>query len=404
MVSRANDSLASELDVVTPGPLDKTVGPKERPIERCHRGEVAGAAGLCPILGNWQLLGSVTVVDQAGRRRITIFSLGGTIASTNSDTSTSGVTPQLTGRDLVAALPQVNDVGEVTTVAFRQVPSGDLTFSDLIELADEIGECFESGTDGVVITQGTDTIEEMSFAIDLLVDNPRPVVVTGAMRNPTLAGPDGPANLLAAVRVAASHDARGLGTLVVLNDQIHAARFVRKTHTSSPSTFQSLGAGPLGWVIEERPRIALRVAPLARIRRVPGGEVPAVAMIKCSLGDDGRIIDHVASLAYGGAVVEGFGGGHVPARVVPALARLAERMPVVLASRTGSGELLRATYGFPGSERDLLSRGLLSAGTLDGPKARVLLSLIMMTEKDGQRIRTTFEAVVASVVSSSLTS
>lgn len=339
------------------------------------------------------------MADQAGRRRIAVFSLGGTIASTSSGTSSSGVAPQLSALDLIAAVPQVNDVADVTAVAFRQVPSGDLTLTDLVELADAISESFESGTDGVVVTQGTDTIEETSFALDLLVHSPRPVVVTGAMRNPTLASPDGPANILASVRVAASEQARGLGTLVVLNDQVHAARFVRKTHTSSLATFQSSGAGPLGWLIEDHARIVTRVAPLARLPRISKGEVPPVALIKCSIGDDERVIDQIASLGYAGAVVEGFGGGHVPGWMVPALEGLNERIPVVLASRTGSGEVLRSTYGFPGSERDLLSRGLLSAGALDGPKARVLLSLIMSFETDAAHVRTAFEEVVASVSS-----
>ncbi|MFG1710400.1 asparaginase [Nonomuraea sp. M3C6] len=335
---------------------------------------------------------------QAGLPQVTVFSLGGTIASTNdSGGDAGGVTPRLGARELVDSVPQLREVAELETVAFRRTASGDLTLRDLVSLATEITKRFESGTAGVVVTQGTDTIEETSFALDLLVRGPRPVVVTGAMRNPTLAGPDGPANLLAAVQVAASPQAAGLGTLVVFGDEIHAARFVRKTHTSSPATFRSLTAGPLGWMVEGRPRIAFRAPELQGKPTAVGDEVPAVALLKLTIGDDSRLVEQVAALGYAGLVVEAFGGGHVPARVVPALEHLAGRLPVVLASRTGGGELLRETYGFPGSERDLLSRGLIPAGFLDGPKARILLSLLLATGAGPASVRDAFEQVNVSV-------
>lgn len=335
---------------------------------------------------------------QAGLPRVTVFSLGGTIASTNdSGGAAGGVTPRLGARELVDSVPQLREAAELETVAFRQTASGDLTLRDLVSLAAEITKRFEADVAGVVVTQGTDTIEETSFALDLLVRGPRPVVVTGAMRNPTLAGPDGPANLLAAVQVAASPQAAGLGTLVVFNDEIHAARFVRKTHTSSPATFHSLTAGPLGWMAEGRPRIAFRAPELRGTPAAADAEIPAVALLKCAIGDDSRMVEQVAALGYAGLVVEAFGGGHVPARVVLALERLAGRLPVVLASRTGGGELLRETYGFPGSERDLLSRGLIPAGFLDGLKARVLLSLLLAAGADLAAVRAAFAQVNASV-------
>lgn len=338
------------------------------------------------------------MTSQTGLPQVTVFSLGGTIASTNTGGggTSGGVTPQLGASDLVAAVPQLQVVADLETVAFRQIASGDLTLPDLIALAGEITKCFDGGVAGVVVTQGTDTLEETSFALDLLVHSPRPIVVTGAMRNPTLAGPDGPANLLAAVQVAASSQAVGLGTLVVLNDEIHAARFVRKTNTSSPSTFHSPTVGPLGWLAEGRPRIVFRVPVL---EGTPGNideETPAVALLKCALGDDSRVITKLEALGYAGLVLEAFGGGHVPARVVPALEDLASRVPVVLASRTGSGEVLGETYGFPGSERDLLSRGLISAGFLDGLKARILLSLLLAAGSDLDGVRQAFEQVNAS--------
>jgi L-asparaginase len=331
---------------------------------------------------------------------MTVFSLGGTIASTNSGGNAGGgVSPRLGARELVDAVPQLQEVAELETVAFRQKASGDLTFGDLVALAGEIDKRIEAGVAGVVVTQGTDTIEESSFALDLLVRGPRPVVVTGAMRNPTLAGPDGPANLLAAVQVAAAPVAAGLGTLVVLNDEIHAARFVRKTHTSSPATFRSSTVGPLGWVVEGRPRIAFRVPVLEGVPTGVGEEVPAVALLACALGDDLRLIGRIEELGYAGLVLDAFGGGHVPGHVVPAIEELATRVPVVLSSRAGAGEVLQATYGFPGSERDLLARGLISAGFLDGRKARVLLSFLLAAGHDHEGVRVAFERVNTSACS-----
>jgi L-asparaginase len=328
---------------------------------------------------------------------VVVFSLGGTIASTNADGGAGGVTPRLGARDLVEAVPQLQEVAALETVSFRQVASSDLTLQDLIALAAQITDCFEAGAGGAVVTQGTDTIEETSFALDLLVRDHRPVVVTGAMRNPTLAGPDGPANLLAAVQVAAAPEAAGLGTLVVLNDEIHAARFVRKTHTSSPATFHSPTAGRLGWLTEGRPRIAFRAPALEGVPSGVNEEVAPVALLTSALGHDARLIAQVETLGYAGLVIEAFGGGHVPSRVVPVLADLASRLPVVLASRTGGGELLRGTYSFPGSERDLLSHGLIPAGFLDGPKARILLSLLLTAGADLDRVRTAFAQINASV-------
>ena len=333
--------------------------------------------------------------------KVVIFSLGGTIASTNSGAGDDvlGVRPQLSADDIVAAVPGLRHVAAVEAVAFRQVPSGDLSLNDMTALAETIDGYFDAGTTGVVVVQGTDTLEETSFALDLLVRGRRPVVVTGAMRNPTVAGADGPANVLAAVQVAASSDAAGLGTLVVSNDEIHAARFVRKTHATNLATFQSPSAGPIGWMTEGRPRIVFRVAPLRAGPSSAGGPIPPVALLTAVLGDDARLLGVVDDLGYAGVVLEAFGGGHVPAHVMPALSALADRLPVVFASRTGGGEVLRATYGFSGSERDMLTHGLISAGFLDGPKARVLLSLLLSHGLERDQLRAAFDEVNSSVTS-----
>jgi L-asparaginase len=324
-------------------------------------------------------------------RSVLVLSLGGTIAMSSGDGR--GVSPKLTGADLVGAVPELTQVARVDADSFRQLPGAHLTFDDLAALADRIDEAVAGGADGVVITQGTDTIEETAFLLDLLLDVDAPVVVTGAMRNPTLPGADGPANLLAAVQVAASGDARELGVLVVLNDEVHAARFVGKRHSTLPSAFRS-AAGPLGWVTEGRPCIPLRLARQITVPRKAAGP-GRVALVTAALDDDGGMVTAASAGRYDGIVVEALGGGHVPATLIEPLAEAAARMPVVFVSRTGQGDALRDTYGFPGSETDLIERGLIPGGWLDGPKARILLMALLRAGNDIDSVRARFESAVA---------
>ena len=320
--------------------------------------------------------------------KVSVVSLGGTISSVKS--GGSGVRPALTGEALVESVPALSKVAEVSAVSLRQVPGWALTLDDLVEVAAEANRRMEGGDAGVVVTQGTDSIEETSFALDLLVRGDGPVVVTGAMRNPTLPGADGPANLLAAVRVAASGTARGVGTVVVMNDEIHAARHVRKTHTQSPAAFRSAGAGPIGWVSEGSVRIPLRPADRHHVRPPDEDACHEVAIVGVWPGDDGRLLRAAGGLGYDGLVLEGMGGGHVPPAAVGTLEELAAGMPVVIASRAGGGETLARTYDAPGSEMDLLARGLIPAGPLDGPKARILLALLLRSGASRGEIHAAF--------------
>jgi L-asparaginase len=320
---------------------------------------------------------------------VAVLSLGGTISSTQTGGS-SGVAPTLTGEALVEDVPEIPEVAKVSATSFRQMPGSELTLEDLIELSGEIEGRIDEGATGVVVTQGTDTIEETSFVLDLLVDRDAPVIVTGAMRNPTLPGTEGPANLLASVRVATGEPARGLGTMVVLNDEIHAARFVQKTHTSNPATFRSPLAGPVGYVFEDNVRISTRPVGRRHIELPEETRDHPVALYTVGLGDDGRLLEQIGSLGYEGLVIEAFGVGHVPSVMVEPLESLANEMPVVLASRTGSGEVHRETYDFTGSEADLLERGLINAGMLDGPKARLFLSLLLRSGASKEEVAREF--------------
>ncbi|GAA3780131.1 asparaginase [Streptomyces phyllanthi] len=328
-------------------------------------------------------------------RTVAVYSLGGTIAMTT-DPVTGGVVPALSAHDLLASVPHLEELGiELRVHDFRRVPGASLGFDDLAELGAEIDRALTGGdVDGVVITQGTDTIEETAFVLDLRHDREQPVIVTGAMRNPTMAGPDGPANLYAAVLAAAAPQLRGAGVLVVLNDEIHAARHVRKSHTTSPAAFTSPGAGPVGRIAEDRVRLTTapprRHTPLAPLTQPRGRDV-RVGLYTVGLGDDGELLAAWDGLCDG-LVVAAFGVGHVPGRLVENLERLATRIPVLLASRIDNGPVLTGTYGYPGSERDLIGRGLVPAGDLGPYQARLLLRELLAQGADREEITEAFTA------------
>ncbi len=325
--------------------------------------------------------------------RVVVFGLGGTIAMTA--TASGGVAPALSAEDLVNTVPGLADTGiNVEVVDFRRLPGASLTFADLDELLHALGHSFDDGITGAVIIEGTDPIEEVSYYLDLRHARRSPVIVTGAMRNPAMAGADGPANLLASIITAASLSARDRGVLVVMNDEIHGASRVRKAHSTATSAFQSPNTGPVGFLVEGTPRWlsgphARQVIP-HRPAEYPGTP-PRVLLHTIALEDDPQILAGVEDKADG-LVVAGMGVGHVPQAFVEPLAKIASHIPVILASRIGHGPSLTSTYGFPGSERDLLSRGLISAGFLDPLKARVLLRTLLASDASPAQIIEAFAA------------
>lgn len=342
----------------------------------------------------------VTVTERGSsgvlhRPKLLILACGGTISSARSANEV-GASPQIGADRLVADIPELAAIADVQTQTVSMLASPDMTFEEVLKLHRTIEDARAQDPDltGVIITHGTDTLEEVAFALDLLWRHELPVVVTGAMRNASLPGPDGPANLIAAAHTAASPATRGLGVLVVLNDQIHAARFVRKSNTANVATFQSPWLGPIGYLAESQARIVMRPTLRQPLTDIPTSMADtAVALVKMSLGDDGRILSYLAQAGFGGVVIEGFGGGHVTREVAEsaAFAELLADMPVVLASRAGAGEPLRATYsGFAGSETEMMQRGAISSGILDGPKARVLLTLLLATKTEPVKIRQAF--------------
>lgn len=305
---------------------------------------------------------------------VEVVALGGTIACTPRADG-HGVEPAMTAEDLIAAVPGLADVAPIRARTLARVPSIEIDLPLLRDLVALIQRLEDDGAAGVVVTQGTDTIEETSYALDLLHGGRIPVVVTGAMRNPTLPGPDGPANLAAAVACAADLACRDQGVLVAFDDTIHAAPWVQKRDTTATGAFWS--PSPLGWLAEGRPALRFR-RQRPPVLPVPEGELPFVPILKPGMGETPLMLEVALQAGAAGLVVELSGGGHAAAAWVEALAAAARRVPVVFASRTRGGRVLQRTYGQPGAEIDLIRRGLVPAGDLDALKARILLTFLIL--------------------------
>lgn len=297
--------------------------------------------------------------------------------------------PALSGEELLHSVGGIGRIARIQVVNFLMLPSSELTLDDIGRLASAIEALPDA--DGVVVVQGTDTIEETSIALSALVDRSVSLIVTGAMRGPLELGADGAANLRAAILAATDRRLRGLGACVVMNDEIHSAVYVQKANTASPSAFVSPGCGALGYVVEGKARLA--TLPAVKVPKVKAsGPFPAVALVRVGLGDDGRLVGALRGCGYGGIVLEGMGVGHLPRPLLEHVdALLALQVPIVLARRDGGGSIFHETYGYLGSESDLLGRGVVSAGLLSGLKARVLLQLILAAGEPA-RIRECFEA------------
>jgi L-asparaginase len=332
--------------------------------------------------------------------RIHVLALGGTIA-TRPDPS-GAMQMGLGADDLVAAVPLLAKVAEVKAETVSRVGSHSLTFDQIGALAARIRTL---DADGVIVTQGTDTLEETAFLLDLLVDRDIPVIVTAAMRNPSLTSPDGPGNLLAAVRVASDtwirRHARALGVMVVMLDEVYAAADVTKVHPTRLNAFASPQTGPLAALVEDRvvpyalPVRDAIVAARAKLGTAGGARVP-VALLWMGLDEQGGLIDALLAsserLGYGGVVIGAMGGGHVAEAVVDRVKRLAAALPTVAASRAGGGPMLRQTYGGPSSEIALRAAGVIWGGRLHPLKARVLLESCLRARLERAAIAELFDA------------
>ena len=299
-------------------------------------------------------------------RPVTVLSTGGTIAMAG-----ARATPALGVEQLVAAVPQLAEVPDLRTRSVVQVPGAHMTAADALALARAALEEVASGR-GVVVTHGTDTLEESAVLCDVLHARAEPIVLTGAIRPSSSAGADGPANLLDAVAAAGAAQTAGLGVLVCFAGELHAARAARKISSVSPAAFGSPGSGPIGRVAEGRVAITARPVRPDPLPLPPelGAHVPIVPTF---LGDDGSALRGALRDGADAVVFVALGAGHVAPAVLEALRAAAAQVPVAVTLRPQHGLLLRDTYGFEGAEGDVRASGALMAGSLSAQAARMIL-------------------------------
>lgn len=322
-------------------------------------------------------------------KTVVVITTGGTIAM-KYDEASGGLVPAVSGDDLVSAVPALKDVAKIEVAEFSNVPSGHMTPAMMLELsrlADKY--CRREDVAGGVITHGTDTLEETCYLVGLTARTGKPIVVTGAMRGASDTGPDGGANILAAVRTAACPAAEGKGALLVLNDEIHGAAEVTKAHTTSCSTFASPGWGPIGHVYFDR--VVIRRQPLNLQKIQPEALCEDVYLLKAYAGMDSYLFRCLAEKPCQGLVVEALGCGNVPLPVKAGIELVRRKgIPVVLASRVQAGRVVKA-YSYEGSAVSLQEAGIIMAGELTGQKARLKLMAALGITKDAAELQKYFD-------------
>jgi L-asparaginase len=305
--------------------------------------------------------------------RVAVVFLGGTIASV-ADPVAGGNVPALDAAAILSRTPGLDEIAEVEPIDLGRTPASHFSFGRLIEIFGVVADRLADPTiEGVVVVQGTDSIEETAFCWDLLHDGSKPVVVTGAMRSASEAGFDGPANLRDAIRCAASPALRGVGVVVVLAGSIDAADDVAKTHATSLTTFRSPNTGAVGAVVGASVVAWRRRAGRRHVATARASE--RVHLITAVVGIDGSLIDGAVAAGAEGIVVAATGAGNTSPGLLAAAERaMAAGIPVVLTTRALAGRAGTA-YAFPGGGATWARAGAIMAGHLSGPKARVALAL-----------------------------
>ena len=327
------------------------------------------------------LLYAQNEIPEETKAKVYVIATGGTISG-GLDPET-GQPRSLGAADLVALVSSLDEQVDIEEEDFARIGSSSMTPEIQFRLAMRVRELFALREDlaGIVITHGTDSLEETAFLIDLLHEDSRPVVFAAAQRAPRVSDSDGPRNLEAAVRTAISSGARDMGVLVVLNDQVHSARYVTKGHSAAVDAFGSGRKGMVGTIDEGR--VIFYASPLNRVF-VPAPRIePAVDLVRLVAGDTGKFIRYAAETEAAGIVIEAFGRGNMPRPVLDAVNDVLDAgLLVVVVSRTAEGRVALS--------RRLTEAGVIEGEDLDGLKARIVLMLALGAEMAPEAIQNVY--------------
>lgn len=323
--------------------------------------------------------------------KVVLLATGGTIAS-RYDPSLGRTVASQRAEDLLRMLPQLSEVTELEVENYATIPSFDMSIAFAFGLARRVAEVLQRvDVAGVVVTHGTDTMEETSYLCDLLLQSDKPAVFTGAQRAYDDPQADGPLNLLNAVQVAASPLARGLGAVICFNGTIHAARDVTKVHASAVETFQSYEHGALGDV--DRDKVLVYRRPLLRRSFQIESLEERVELFRLALGVDLRGLAAAIERGLAGLVIEAFGRGNGPTGLTELVRHAVQNGVVVLVTSRCPEGRVEPIYGGGGGGRDLADAGALFVGDLKGPKARLLLMVLLSSAETKRRIAETMAAL-----------
>ncbi|WP_067725416.1 asparaginase [Oceanobacillus damuensis] len=320
-------------------------------------------------------------------KHVLIIHTGGTISMLeNKDT---GEVNSAEMHPLTEVTDQLKNYANIDEHIIFDLPSPQITPGHMLEIARKISEVIDE-YDGIVVTHGTDTLEETAYFLDLVLDTNKPVILTGAMRSSNEIGSDALYNLISSLRVTTDDEARNKGVLVVMNDEIHTAESVTKTSTSNVATFQSPQFGPIGMVTKDS-IIFHRTVLTRHSQSVLEKLSKDVFLLKAYAGMDEHLINAIIDARPDGLVIEGLGQGNLPKTTVQPLQRLIkENIPVVLVSRCYQG-VVQPTYGYDGGGKQLKEMGIIFSRGLSGPKARIRLLVALETTQNLNEIKNLFE-------------